>query len=143
MNHHRFRAGLRRKVALVADAHNLAVEPERKQNLCGRWKQRNDAHSRGMYHICKTDEERELGRGRPIPILTSDRFFRYLALDRSGSPILPTTRVPDPRFSHAELTLSKFLSLRLPWHSCFFEQIFQPARDAVAENAGARPGVPP
>src|SRR5438445_11112438 len=78
-----------------------------------------------------------------LRVLTSDRFFRCLTLDRSASPSLPTTPVPDPRFSHAELTPSKFLSLRLPWHSCFFEQIFQPARDAVAENAGAGPGVPP
>src|SRR6266852_86264 len=45
--------------------------------------------------------------------------------------------------AHAEITPSKFLSLRLQWHSCFFERIFQPARDAVVENAGARPGVPP
>src|SRR5207249_1056697 len=60
MNDHRFRSRIRREVAFVADAHNLAVKPERKQNLRSRWQQRNDAHRRGMYHICKTDEGREL-----------------------------------------------------------------------------------
>src|ERR1700674_5268143 len=79
----------------------------------------------------------------PMPILTSDRVFRCLPLDHSASAILPSALVPDPRLSHAELTPSKFLSLRLQRHSSFFEQIFQPVRDAVAENAGARPGVPP
>src|SRR4029077_7697064 len=83
------------------------------------------------------------GSCEPTPYLTSERFFRCLPLDRSASPILPTAPVPDPRLSHAELTPNKFLSLRLQRHSSFFEQIFQPARDAVAENAGARPGAPP
>ena len=80
---------------------------------------------------------------QPMPALTSDRFFRRLILDRSASPILPTTPVPDPRFSHAELTPSKVLSLRLQSHKFFSEQIFQPVRDAVVENAGAGLGVPP
>src|SRR6266850_783641 len=64
MNHHRFRAGLLRKVAFVADAHNLAVEPEREQDFRGRWKQRNNSHQRGMYHICKNEEEQELATDR-------------------------------------------------------------------------------
>src|SRR5882672_7963473 len=35
MNHDRLRARLRRKIAFVADAHNLPVKPKRKQNLSG------------------------------------------------------------------------------------------------------------
>src|SRR6266700_4419892 len=94
-------------------------------------------------HACFVSKGCEPGSCEPTPILSSDRFFRRLTLDRSASPIVPTAPVPDPRFSHAELTPNKFLSLRLQWHSCFFEQIFQPVKDAVAENAGAGPAVPP
>src|ERR1700674_2899078 len=64
MNDHRFRASLRRKIAFVADTHNLPVKSERKQNFGGRRQQRNDAHRRGMYHICKNDETQELATER-------------------------------------------------------------------------------
>src|SRR4029077_7800157 len=77
------------------------------------------------------------------PILTPHQVFHSLAPNRAASPILPTAPVPDPRLWHAEQTPSKFLSARLQRHSRFFEQICPPAKDAVADNAGARPGVPP
>ena len=37
----------------------------------------------------------------PIPRLSSDRFSRRLALDRSAFPNLPTAPVPGPHLSHA------------------------------------------
>ena len=80
---------------------------------------------------------------QPTLKLTLDRVFHWLTSRRSASPILPTAPVPDPRLSHAELTPSKFLSLRLQRNNSFFEQIFQPVRDAVAGNECAGLGVPP
>ncbi len=51
MNHHGFRLRLGRKVALVADTHDFAVQPERKQNLRSRRQQRDYPHDRRIYHI--------------------------------------------------------------------------------------------
>ena len=69
--------------------------------------------------------------------------IRWLKLARLAFLIWPTARVLDRYFLRAELAPGKFLSRRLRWHSCFCERIFQPAKGAAAENAGAGPGAQP
>src|SRR5215469_3513396 len=45
VNHYGFAAGLRRKIAFMADANDLTVQPQREHNLRRRRQQRYDAHN--------------------------------------------------------------------------------------------------
>ena len=57
-------ASLRREIAFMADANNLLVEAQRKQNLRGRWQQRNDSHGQNVSHaIVRNGKKLECARG--------------------------------------------------------------------------------
>src|SRR5260370_30708988 len=51
MNHYALRPRLWREIALVAHAHDFAVQAQREENLRGRRQQRHNAHIREIYHI--------------------------------------------------------------------------------------------